>query len=244
MQGSENRSQTPPQGGVVIPPQTVAQSNATKAARKKTMAQLPVYRAACNLLYVIVIITKRCPKSIRKFTDQIIYDCTELIKAIGMADTSREVEMRVHYINTALVLINSIRTYIKVLELTDVLVKVRHPEPDPGKFQPVSHGLMFVGTYIKPSRLYLSNRTLARFEERCNGFRALMESRALTSIDRCRIENVVNSYLGFCRNRSTYNKRVKLINSMGAEFWRYFFVRGHYETIRIRPNYRPVNINL
>ena len=81
MQGSENRSQTPPQGGVVIPPQTVAQSNATKAARKKTMAQLPVYRAACNLLYVIVIITKRCPKSIRKFTDQIIYDCTELIQA-------------------------------------------------------------------------------------------------------------------------------------------------------------------
>ena len=138
MQGSENRSQTPPQGGVVIPPQTVAQSNATKAARKKTMAQLPVYRAACNLLYVIVIITKRCPKSIRKFTDQIIYDCTELIKAIGMADTSREIEMRVHYINTALV----------------------------------------------------------------------------------------------------------LINSMGAEFWRYFFVRGHYETIRIRPSYRPVNINL
>ena len=136
MQGTENRNQTPPQGGVVIPPQTVAQSNATKAARKKTMAQLPVYRAACNLLYVIVIITKRCPKSIRKFTDQIIYDCTELIKAIGMADTSREMEMRVHYINTALVLINSIRTYIKVLELTNVLVKVRHPEPDPGKFQP------------------------------------------------------------------------------------------------------------
>ena len=111
-------------------------------------------------------------------------------------------------------------------------------------FQPVSHGLMFVGTYIKPSRLYLSNRTLARFEERCNGFRALMESRALTSIDCRRIEEVINSYLGFCRNRSTYHKRVKLINSMGAEFWRYFFVRGHYETIRIRPSYRPVNINL
>ena len=61
MQGSENRSQTPPQGGVVIPPQTVAQSNATKAARKKTMAQLPVYRAACNLLYVIVIIPSDVP---------------------------------------------------------------------------------------------------------------------------------------------------------------------------------------
>lgn len=237
MQGSENRSQTPPQGGVVIPPQTVAQSNATKAARKKTMAQLPVYRAACNLLYVIVIITKRCPKSIRKFTDQIIYDCTELIKAIGMAQFVDDFVLVSPDHNFLLRTIGDIEVFLdKTLHLK--------LHKDKRYFQPVSHGLMFVGTYIKPSRLYLSNRTLARFEERCNGFKALMESRALTSIDCRRIENVVNSYLGFCRNRSTYNKRVMLINSMGAEFWRYFFVRGHYETIRIRPHYRPVNINL
>ena len=190
MQGSENRSQTPPQGGVVIPPQTVAQSNATKAARKKTMAQ---------------------------FVDDFVLispDRNFLLRTIS--------DIEVFHDKTLHLKLHKDKRY----------------------FQPVSHGLMFVGTYIKPSRLYLSNRTLARFEERCNGFRALMGSRALTSIDCRRIEEVVNSYLGFCRNRSTYNKRVKLINSMDTEFWRYFFVRGHYETIRIRPSYRPVNINL
>lgn len=108
--------------------------------------------------------------------------------------------------------------------------------------QPVSHGMMFVGTYIKPHRLYLSNRTFARFKERCNGFRRLMEERELTPLDCRRIEQVVNSYLGFCKGRRTYLRRVEYVNSMGSEFWRYFIVRGHYNSIRARPQYRPVEL--
>ena len=108
--------------------------------------------------------------------------------------------------------------------------------------QPVSHGLLFVGTYSKPLRLYLSNRTLARFKERCNGFRRLMEQRELTPLDCQRIEQVINSYLGFCRGRCTYRRRVEYVNSMGSEFWRYFIVRGHYNSIRARPQYRPIEL--
>ena len=109
-------------------------------------------------------------------------------------------------------------------------------------FQPVSHGLLFVGTYSKPLRLYLSNRTLARFKERCNGFRRLMEQRELTPLDCQRIEQVINSYLGFCKGRRTYRRRVEYVNSMGDEFWRYFIVRGHYNSIRARPQYRPIEL--
>ena len=108
--------------------------------------------------------------------------------------------------------------------------------------QPVSHGLLFVGTYSKPLRLYLSNRTLARFKERCNGFRRLMEQRELTPLDCQRIEQVINSYLGFCKDRRTYRRRVEYVNSMGSEFWRYFIVRGHYNSIRARPQYRPLSL--
>lgn len=106
--------------------------------------------------------------------------------------------------------------------------------------QPVSHGILFVGTYIKPCRLYLSNRTLARFKERCEGFRRQMEDKELTPLDCQRIEQVINSYLGFCRHRMTYAKRVSYVNSMGENFWRYFIVKGHYHSIRARPQYRMV----
>lgn len=105
--------------------------------------------------------------------------------------------------------------------------------------QPIAHGLSFVGTYIKPNRLYLSNRTLARFEERAIGFRRLIESKdELTILDCKRIEQVINSYLGFCKGKQTYEKRKEILDSMGEGLFRYFYIRGHYESIRALRKYR------
>lgn len=106
-------------------------------------------------------------------------------------------------------------------------------------FQPVTHGLSFVGTYIKPNRLYLSNRTLARFEERAVGFSRLIDEKdELTVLDCKRIEQVINSYLGFCKGKETYGKRKEILDGMGAGLFRYFYIRGHYESIRARKKYR------
>ena len=106
--------------------------------------------------------------------------------------------------------------------------------------QSVGHGLLFVGTYVKPGRLYLSNRTVARFKERCEGFRRIMENQDLSILDVKRIEQVVNSYLGSCKGRETYAFRRATIEGMGAEFWRYFYVKGHFESIRARKEYREI----
>ena len=107
--------------------------------------------------------------------------------------------------------------------------------------QPVSHGVLFVGTYIKPGRLYVSNRTRARFEERCEGFRRMMESKEeLNVLDCKRIEQVLNSYLGFCKGRQTYALRRTCINGMGEQFWKHFYVKGRYRSIRTRRRYRGV----
>ena len=125
------------QQGVVVPPSAVAHSAAVKAARRKTLAQLPVYRASANLLYVVLEIVKRMPMALRKFSDAIVADSCELLKVIGFAETS---------------------------------------------------------------------------------------------------------YLGFCKGRRTYLRRVEYVNSMGSEFWRYFIVRGHYNSIRARPQYRPIEL--
>lgn len=104
--------------------------------------------------------------------------------------------------------------------------------------QPVSHGVLFVGSYIKPRRSYLSNRTLARMEERCHGFRILFESGEVDGILLSHIECVLNSYLGFCKRRRTYKRRRRLVEGMGRSFWQYFYVRGSFCSVRLRECYR------
>lgn len=110
--------------------------------------------------------------------------------------------------------------------------------------QPVSHGVAFVGSYIKPHRVYLSNRTLARFKERAVGFARIIDGKKELSILDCkRIEQVINSYLGFCKGKRTYRKRREILGMMGKCFFKYFFIRGHYQSIRTRRKYREIKIS-
>ena len=105
--------------------------------------------------------------------------------------------------------------------------------------QPVDHGIALVGSYIKPGRIYLSNRTLARFEERAVGFSRLIDGeKELTILDCKRIEQVVNSYLGFCKGKRTYKRRKEILGMMGKNFFKYFCICGHYKSIRAKKKYR------
>ena len=110
-----------PSNGVVIPPETVASSDAKKRQQKRTLAQLPVYRAAGNLLYVVAEIVKFSPKSHRKFFDLMLCDSAELCKAIGMAEVARNNDDRVWYIDSALVLMNSEKMYFTILKKLEVI---------------------------------------------------------------------------------------------------------------------------
>ena len=48
----------------------------------------------------------------------------------------------------------------------------------------------------------------------------------------------MNSYLGFCRCHQTYGFRKTAIEHMGRDLYRRFYVRGHYDTIRTKLQYR------
>lgn len=100
--------------------------------------------------------------------------------------------------------------------------------------QPVSHGILFVGTYIKTGRLYLSNRTVGRMKERCEGFRRSF-AQDPDGNDLQHMECVMNSYLGFCRKRQTYNLRK---NTLPDGLFDYFYIKGHYESVRLKDRYR------
>ena len=131
----------------------------------------------------------------------------------------------------------------KILEVVPKLVMIvshygLHIHKNKRYLQPVSHGVLFVGGYIKPRRTYVSSRTIGRFQERDSGFRKqLDENKKLTYYDLERIEQVINSYLGFCVHHKSYQIRKENIINLGDNFWKYFYVRGHYESIRIRPKY-------
>ena len=132
----------------------------------------------------------------------------------------------------------------KILQVIPKLVAVTsiygiHIHNDKKYLQPVNHGVLFVGGYIKPRRTYVSSRTIGRFQERVFGFRKqLDENKNLTYYDLERIEQVINSYLGFCIHHQSYQIRKENIINLGDNFWKYFYVKGHYESIRIRPDYR------
>ena len=108
-------------------------------------------------------------------------------------------------------------------------------------FQRASHGLRFVGAYAKNGRMYLANRTVARMTERVFGFNRMLErKRTVTLADLMRVEQVVNSYLGFCKGKRTYAIRKRALGQLGHGFYKYFYIGGHYERIRLKRGARLV----
>lgn len=104
--------------------------------------------------------------------------------------------------------------------------------------QPASHGVLFVGGFIKPRRTYVSNRVLGRFRERMSGFKAMLDGGNVNIYDLARMEQVVNSYLGLCVHHRTYRLRRSCILGVGCSFWKYFYVKGHYESIHVKKKHR------
>lgn len=125
--------------------------------------------------------------------------------------------------------------------LRDVLLLELHK--DKRYIQPVTHGVKFVGSVIKTHRSYLSNKTLGRMFERVHGFNDLCEQKdELSVLDCARIEQVMNSYLGFCKPHRTYRLRCKALAMFGPAFYRYFYIRNHHDSIRTKMKYRPITI--
>lgn len=106
---------------------------------------------------------------------------------------------------------------------------------DKHHFQPAAHGVLFVGAYLKNWRMYLSGRTVARFIERMHGFDGmLLHKQCITLADTQRMEQVVNSYLGFLHGKRTYNIRRAALAAMCPRFYDHAYIRGRYTSIRSR----------
>ena len=110
--------------------------------------------------------------------------------------------------------------------------------------QPVSHGVLFVGTYIKNGRLYLSNRTVGRFMDKAEEISRFMKQPAkeITSADLDHILATLNSYLGFCKNRQTYRIRRIAMKPLiySREFKRYFKINRNVSKVTLKKEWKTI----
>lgn len=59
-----------------------------------------------------------------------------------------------------------------------------------------------------------------------------------------RIQTALNSYLGFTKGKRTYKRRKQLLQMLPTEFYKYFYIKGHYECIKTRKKYKPLKLEL
>ncbi len=93
--------------------------------------------------------------------------------------------------------------------------------------QNITHGVEFLGAYIKPWRRYITPRVKNNFYCAIAYVNTLLEQN-LCEKDVKKIQAILNSYLGLLLHFNTYYLRSKLINILHVNFWNYFKVSKWY----------------
>lgn len=108
-------------------------------------------------------------------------------------------------------------------------------------FQPVSHGVRFLGMYIYAHRKYIINRTIGRFIDKANI--CLKECQnGMTEIRAEYWAQVFNSYFGFLVQGNEYRKRTEIFEMLPHEWYAYFNITNRRKvTIKRRYKYDKCN---
>ncbi|WP_337059219.1 RNA-directed DNA polymerase, partial [Elizabethkingia meningoseptica] len=77
--------------------------------------------------------------------------------------------------------------------------------------QHYSKGFQFLGTYIKPHRIYIGKRTARNFKKRIEYYKQVIVNRDLSFNELEEFRSVLNSYLGMLSHYSTYRLRFKTL---------------------------------
>ena len=108
--------------------------------------------------------------------------------------------------------------------------------------QEVRKGVKFVGSVIKPGRLYTSNRTLGNMALQVMRTNSLCRYIIEDGITEQRLKLLrhdvcsLNSYMGFCVHNYTYNQRRKMFRDADY-FWKCCTIRRHFSVVKVRLRY-------
>ncbi len=91
----------------------------------RTTTQLPAYRVAANILYLLTEVARDVPRKMLRLTDRVLLDASELLKCIAFANEHRGEERR-YYLSLALANIQVVKTGAGILKHMGYLGKERH----------------------------------------------------------------------------------------------------------------------
>jgi len=94
--------------------------------------------------------------------------------------------------------------------------------------QHFSKGVKFLGTIIKPNRIYIANRTKGNFFNAIQKHNQVMElSHKPSSEDQNALLSSMNSYLGIMKHYKTYNLRKRMLyKHLNGYWWNHVYLSG------------------
>jgi len=100
--------------------------------------------------------------------------------------------------------------------------------------QHFSKGVKFLGTFIKPYRIYIENRSKGNFYNKIRECNLLLKKQD-NRLNKEQVESIIagiNSYLGLLGHYQTNKLRKKVINNISIYFWNYVYMRNGFLKIR------------
>lgn len=131
--------------------------------------------------------------------------------------------------------------------LTDNLNLTLHP--DKHYIQPVTRGVKFVGSVIKPNRTYLSNRTVSKFinmlhDAEITCYKIIHGVQTFENIYNLdHFVQSMNSYAGFLKHHFTYAIRRKRYGIL-TFFWQCCYIEHDFLNARVYKQYDLYNFNI
>ena len=103
--------------------------------------------------------------------------------------------------------------------------------------QHYSKGVTFIGSVVKPYRIYTVKHCVYNFEQ---SVKKLNKSKNVSQI----AQNIssVNSYLGILKHTASYNIRRRVLSKIEKWLWAYLYIRGRFEVLCLKKKYRAYDI--
>lgn len=146
----------------------------------------------------------------------------------------------VRYVDDFVIVHENKESILKAVPLIRAKLKEVGITLHPSKFyiQHYSKGVEFVGSVVKPGRIYVHNRTVH------NAFLAVerFNKTAPTPDTLENFRSTMNSYLGFMKNRATYNIRKNLIEAVSENWKNYIDIPDDFTKVVIKQEHLKKNI--
>ncbi|MFT6782025.1 MAG: RNA-directed DNA polymerase [Saprospiraceae bacterium] len=131
------------------------------------------------------------------------------------------------------IIVHEDKSYLKNLisTLGNFLDKELHLTLHPKKIylQHYSKGVPFLGTIIKPGRIYIGKRTKGNFYQAIQKQNAVVLHSKPTKEEQLRFQSSMNSYLGIMKHYNTYKLRKRMLwKNLSAYWWNHVYLSGGY----------------